>query len=101
MFHKVGMVSKTQVLAVLQYEKTVWLQDVVPEDQVGYLRKLGQGVWRVCKDEVELFLAFPDVLEHVTFKRETFVCFHLIHDFPDECVVLRVFFYGNDPVTSS
>ena len=97
---EVRMILETQVLAVFQHEKSVGLQQSVSEDEVGNLRKFFQCIRRVGEDEVELFLTFLDVFEYVTFQGEAFVCFHFIHDFPYECVMLRVLFYGYDPVAS-
>ena len=57
MLHEVGMLREVVVLAVLEDEDAVLLQESLFENKVGNGGQFLQGVWRVGKDEVELQFA--------------------------------------------
>ena len=52
-----GMGGEVVVLAVLEDEDAFGGEDVLLEDEVGYLRQFLQGVGRVGEDEVKLLSA--------------------------------------------
>ena len=57
MLHEVGMLREIVVLAVLEDEDALRLQQAMLEDEIGNSGQLLQGIGRVGKDEVELLVA--------------------------------------------
>ena len=96
LLYEMGMRLEGILLAVLQDEKSVFFQQAVGEDQIGESLQIGQFVGRVCKNEIELFMAILYVLEHVAPYGQTFVGLHLPHHLADESVVVAVLLDADD-----
>jgi hypothetical protein len=49
--------GKVILLPMLKDKDTLWLQEVVLEDQGRDVWQLWQGIWRVSKDKIKLLVA--------------------------------------------
>jgi len=67
------MVGEVVVLAMLEHEDTILVQQVAIQNEVWNLREILQCVRRVGKDEVELLLAALQEAEHVATNQDVFV----------------------------
>ena len=65
MFHKVGITGEIVVLAMLEHEDTIGLQEAFLEDETRDGGQLLQGLGRSGEDEIELLLTRLDEAEHV------------------------------------
>lgn len=57
MFHEVGMRREVVLLTMFEDEHAIFFQQFFLEDQIRNLGQLLKGVWRICKDEIELQMA--------------------------------------------
>ena len=57
MFFERRMGAEVIGFAMLQHEQAIGFQQVVPEYEVGKVFQILQGIRRICKDKVELFVA--------------------------------------------
>ena len=96
-FHEAGVGGEVVRFAVFQHEEAVFLQQAVPEDQVGQRRQVVQGVGRVGKDEVESLVAFVQEAEHVGPQQGAVRGFQGIHHLADEFEMLGVALHRDHP----
>lgn len=90
------MVGEVVLLAVLEDEETVRLQQVVLEDQVGYLRQLLQGIGWVGEDHVELLAARFEKAEHIAADQQIVVHLEVVHTCLDPPCVVAVHLHACD-----
>lgn len=65
MFHEVRIVGEVIVLAVLEDEDAVVLQQSAFENEAGDGRQFLQGIGRIGEDEIILLLAGLDIAEYI------------------------------------
>lgn len=85
-----GVVGEVVVLAMLENEDAVLVQEISAQDQVGNLRQFLQSVRRVGKDEVELLVATLQKTEHVATNQDIPVFVQLLEALADEVGVVTV-----------
>ena len=93
MLHEVGVLGEVVLLAVLEDEDTVVLQE--RQSLVRYLGKGGEGVWRVGKDEVELLAARLEEAEDVAAHQGVVERAELLHALAYEVGVVAVHLHAN------
>ena len=98
--HEVRVILEVVVLAMFEDEDAILLQQSVLEDERRNLFQVRQGIGRVGKDEVELFVATLDEAEHIAADGDALVGLYLFHYLADERMVLRVFLYRNHLVAT-
>ena len=105
MLNKVGMLREIVVLAVLEDEDALRLQQAMLEDEVGNGGQLLQGIGRVGKDEVELLVAGLNVAEDIGAKtlniERLSLPFQLFNALQDEAVMVAVLLYADHLGTAS
>ena len=74
MLHKVGVVLKTVVLAVLKHQYAVGLEQPALKDKTRDGGQFGKSVWRVGEDDVKLLSARLDETEHVASYERVVLC---------------------------
>ena len=84
------VVGEVVVLAMLENEDAILVQEVSIQDQVGNLRQFLQSVRRVGKDEVELLVATLQKTEHVATNQDIPVFVQLLEALADEVGVVTV-----------
>ena len=67
MFNKMWVRREIIVLAMLENKQSIFLQQVVLEDEIRDCWKLWKGIRRIGKDEIELLMAAFEESEYVTF----------------------------------
>lgn len=95
MLHEGGMGGEVVVLAVLEDEDAVGLEQAVLEHEVGNGGQLGQCVGRVGEDEVELLVARLEEAEHVAAHEYVVARVELLHALGDEGSVVAVFLHAH------
>ena len=105
MLHEMGMLREIVVLAVLEDEDALRLQQAMPEDEVGNGGQLLQGIGRVGKDEVELLVAGLNVTEDIGAKtlniERLSLPFQLFNTLQDKAVMVAVLLYADHLGTAS
>ena len=105
MLHEVGMLREIVVLAVLEDEDALRLQQAMPEDEIGNGGQLLQGIGRVGKDEVELLVAGLNVTEDIGAKtlniERLSLPFQLFNALKDKAVMVAVLLYADHLGTAS
>ena len=101
MLHEVGIAREVVVLAMLEHEDTILLQQSFLEYHAGYGGQFLQGVGRVGKDEVEGLFARLDKSEHVAPQGQTGVGVQLLQTLLYETVVVAIQFYADDLGTTT
>jgi hypothetical protein len=101
MLEEMRMIVKLIFLAVLKNEDTVGLEQLMSEYQVGNLRQLFEGIRRIGKDEVVLFVTSLDEAEHIFTERHTFLRLHLAHHLTDERMMRRLLLHADHTVAAS
>ena len=84
MLQESWMVGKIVVLAMFENEDALFVEKIAIQYEVWNLGELLQCVWRIGKDEIELFMAFLNVFENICSHWEAFVCLYFTHDLRDE-----------------
>ena len=100
MLHESRMLGEVVLLAVLQNKKSVLLEQVSAQDDVGQFGNLRQDVWRVGKDEVELLAALCHELEDVGANRQGGRVLQLVDKLLDEAMVSHIELHA-DHVTAA
>ena len=105
MLHEVGMLREIVVLAVLEDEDALRLQQAMSEDEIGNGGQLLQGIGRVGKDKVELLVAGLNVTEYIGAKtlniERLSLPFQLFDALQDEAVMVAVLLYADHLGTAS
>jgi len=86
---------------VLQNKEAVGLQQPAREDDVGQFRYLRQNVWRVSKDEVELFTALGHILENVAANGQCRRVLQFVKELLDETMMANVKLHAYDTSAAS
>ena len=76
---------------MLKHKYAVWSKQVAIKNQVRYISKVFQLVWRICKNEIKLCTASDYVFEYITFYRQAAVSLDSFHNLAYETVMSRVF----------
>ena len=71
MFDKLRMFGEIIVLAMFQDQESFFFQKFVLKDQVRDFRQIGKGIGWICKDKIELFLAFGYKFEDISSYRKS------------------------------
>ena len=93
LLHKAGMGGEIVGFSVFQYEQTIGTEQTVPHYAVGDGLQLWQGVWRIGKNEVELFAAAGQILEYVSTDGNGREVLQLVNETADELVMERILFH--------
>ena len=88
--HEAWMVGEVVVLAMLEHEDTVLVQQVAVQYEVWNLGELLQCVRWVGEDEVELLLATLQEAEHVATNQDVLVLAQLLEALADEVGMVTV-----------
>ena len=86
---------------MLNNEQSIGFQRVSLKDGVGNAVCLCHVVWRIGKDEIELFVTRFQIFEYVHAQRPQLVCLQFVPDGTDEVEVQRILFYEHDARASS
>jgi len=98
---EMGMRCEVVVFAVFKDEDSIFLEQIVRQDQVRDGRQFLQGVGRVGKDKVELLLACLDEAEGIATQGNTDIRVQFAQTLSDEPVMVAILFYADDVGTSS
>ena len=82
---------------MFQDKESTFLQKVACHDDIGNLRQIGQGVWRICKDEVKLLITAGQVAEDITTDWHTGLIAQLLKKTFDETVMKSVLLDADNP----
>ena len=95
------MFGKIIILAMLENEDSIFVQQVAIQYEVWNLRKFLQRVWWVGKDEIKLLLAGLQEAEHIATNQKILVFAQLLETLADEVGVVAVCFYADDALATS
>jgi hypothetical protein len=87
--------------SVFQYEQSIGTEQAVPHYAVGDGLQLWQGVWRIGKNEVELFAAAGQILENVSTDGNGREVLQFVNETADELVMKRILFHRHYTVATA
>src|SRR5574344_3013993 len=93
--HEMRMTAEVIVLAMLQYEDAVLLQQWFGEDDVRYRNQFLERIRRVGEDEVETLFATSQEEEYIPAYRDTALCIQFLQAFPNKPVMVAVHLYAD------
>ena len=101
MLQEPWMLGKIIILAMLENEDSIFVQQVAIQYEVWDLRKFLQRVWRIGKDEIKLLLAGLQEAEHIATNQKILVFAQLLETLADEVGVVAVCLYADDALATS
>lgn len=69
MLYEVWIIREITVFPMLEHEHTLWLQQILLENELWNGGQFLQGIGRVGEDEIKLLLARLDETKHITTQR--------------------------------
>lgn len=96
MFEEMGMLREVVRLAMFQHEEAIRLEEVACKDDVGQFSQIGQGVWRIGKDEVELLIATSHIAEDIGADSHACLILQLLQETTNKTVVQTVLLDADD-----
>ena len=101
LFYKTGVGREIVGLSMLQHKKAIGAEQAVTHYTVGDGLQLWQGVWRIGKNEVELFAATGQILENVSTDGDGREVLQLVNETADKLVMKRILLYRHYAVAAA
>ena len=95
------MFGKIIILAMLENEDSIFVQQVAIQYEVWDLREFFQGVRWVGKDEIKLLLAGSQKAEHIATNQKILVFAQFLEALSDEVGMVAVCLYADYPAAAS
>lgn len=101
MLHEMGIVREVVRLAMLEDKEATLLQQVLAHDELRKFVQIGESVWRVGKDEVELLATTCHVLEHISADGYAILVAQFLQKAPYETMMKAILLDRHDLATTT